>query len=127
MPSLVFAADGYERPTWHEFIVCATCGTTKVDGVLGCPWCSTRATVADNWVSQGAIIMNIDDVVKSWFRTAEDAEALLAVHRPEQVHGSMAHSMRAGFYMDLLKALAGPDRNVPSQLFLQLHLNNWIL
>jgi hypothetical protein len=104
VPGLIFGADGYRPPIWHEFIVCKTCGVTKdvnLD-VSHCPWCTTRDTTADSWVSQGCSIMELSDIVASWFRDSADAAALLAHLLEPEVESSMSHSTRARTYYDLM-------------------------
>jgi hypothetical protein len=107
VPGLIFAADGHKQPQSHEFFVCKACGVTKRGD--RCPWCTTRATDANTWVTQGCAIMDIADIVRSWFRSPEDAAALLAYLRPPGVDCSMPHSIRAAFYYDLLKSMSAGD------------------
>ena len=107
VPRLIFAADGHKEPQAHEFLVCKACGVTKRWD--RCPWCTTRVTDANTWVTQGCAIMDIADIVRSWFRSPEDAAALLAYLRPPSVDSSMPHSIRAAFYYDLLKAMSAED------------------
>jgi hypothetical protein len=104
VPGLIFAADGYRKPEWREFVVCKTCGVTKDDTLQPshCPWCTTRVTTADEWVSQGCTIMHLADIVASWFRNPDDVAALLSYLREPEVKSSMAHSPRARHYYDLL-------------------------
>jgi hypothetical protein len=112
VPGLIFAADGYRPPQWREFIVCKSCGVTKDDTLeySHCPLCTTRDTIADEWVSQGCTIMHLADIVASWFRNPKDAAALLAYLKDPEVQSSMAHSPRATEYFDLLKAQEGIHR-----------------
>lgn len=113
VPGLVFAADGYRQPVWHEFIVCKTCGVTKDETLQPshCPWCTTRATIADSWVSQGCTIMHLADIVASWFRNPADADALLAYLDEPEVMSTMTHSPRARRYYELLREYAKAKRS----------------
>jgi hypothetical protein len=108
VPGLVFAADGYNKPVSYEFIVCKTCGVTKDESLepSHCPWCTTRATVADSWVTQGCTVMHLRDIVRSWFRNPADASALLAYLRKPEVKSSMPHSSRARTCYELLDRFA---------------------
>ena len=122
VPGLIFAAEGRKEPQLHEFVVCKQCGVTK--GGDHCPWCTTRATIANTWETQGCAIMDIADIVRSWFRSPEDASAMLAYLRPPGLDSSMPHSIRATFYYDLLKALS-EDHSVELGVVGLLHFDGF--
>ena len=84
-------------------VVCALCHRARSGDF--CALCSTNQTAAETWLDMTCAVMPLADIVASWFRTVDDANAMLAYLRPPGVDASMKRSLRAAACYKLLDEL----------------------
>ena len=67
MPDIIFGIDGIncKAPVMHEFCVCKQCGVSRDDSMdePHCLHCTTRDTIANEFVDQKCSIQDLADIV----------------------------------------------------------------